>query len=294
MARPQKIGLDYFPMDCFLDKNLKTVIRKFNAEGFGVIVGLYQHIYSEGYYVTWNDEIAEDFAFEFGVDEKTLTDIIEFCVKRNVFNSDIYNTNKVLTSRGIQKRYLLATERRKCKQLLKFNLVNVDINPTKEELMHAINPVNPVNDYISTQSKEKESKEKESKEKESKEKNKENKIDSSNNSNKEAINEIVDYLNSKTGKKYRSSTDDTVSKIKARLNDKYTIEDFKKVIDTKVNNWTGTEQERFIQPSTLFGNKFDLYLNESLIVKTDKEQDGIANMLGFGDSTNMPFKVIMP
>ena len=38
----------------------------------------------------------------------------------------------------------------------------------------------------------------------------------------------------------------------------------------------------------------DLYLKESLIVKTDKEQDGIANMLGFGDSNNMPFKVIIP
>ena len=281
MARPQKIGLDYFPMDCHLDKNLKAIIRKFGAEGIGVVVGLYQHIYSEGYWIKWCSETEEDFALEMNVDEDVLSSILEFCIKREVFNSTLYNSNKILTSRGIQKRYLNVIERRKCKQLSLYNLIDVDNNPINVD-------INPVNAYISTQSKEKESKEK------NEEKNEENKIDSSNNSNKEAINEIVDYLNSKTGKKYRSSTDDTVSKIKARLNDKYTIEDFKKVIDTKVNNWTGTEQERFIQPSTLFGNKFDLYLNESLIVKTDKEQDGIAKMLGFGDSTNMPFKVITP
>ena len=102
---------------------------------------------------------------------------------------------------------------------------------------------------------------------EEKKKNEENNIDSSNNSNKEAINEIVDYLNSKTGKKYRSSTPDTVSKIKARLNDSYIIEDFKKVIDVKVNNWTGTEQEQYLQPSTLFSAKFEKYLNEPMSIK---------------------------
>ena len=156
------------------------------------------------------------------------------------------------------------------------------------------NPQPTLNQPVTTNKDLKNNKNEEKKKNEDNKKNKENKIDSSNNSNKESINEIVDYLNSKTGKKYRSSTGDTVSKIKARLNDKYTVEDFKKVIDTKVNNWTGTEYEKFLQPSTLFGNNFDNYLNESLIVKTDKEQDGIANMLGFGDSTNMPFKVIVP
>ena len=255
MARPQKIGLDYFPMDCHLDKNLKAIIRKFGAEGIGVVVGLYQHIYSEGYWIKWCSETEEDFALEMNVDEDVLSSILEFCIKREVFNSTLYNSNKILTSRGIQKRYLNVIERRKCKQLSLYNLIDVDNNPINVD-------INPVNDYISTQSKEKESKEKESNKK-----NKENKIDSSNNSNKEAINEIVDYLNSKTGKKYRSSTPDTVSKIKARLNDSYIIEDFKKVIDVKVNNWTGTEQEQYLQPSTLFSAKFEKYLNEPMSIK---------------------------
>jgi len=154
MARPQKTGLDYFPLDCHLDKNLKAIIRKFNAEGFGVIVGLYQHIYADGYWLKWCEETAEDFALEIGVDEDILSQIVKFCVNREIFNSAIYKSNKVLTSRGIQKRYLVATERRKCKQLPLYNLINVDNNSVNVDN-------NPVNDNISTQSKVKESKVKE-------------------------------------------------------------------------------------------------------------------------------------
>ena len=146
MARPQKVGIDYFPMDCHLDKNLKAIIRKFKAEGFGVVVGLYQHIYSDGYWIKWTSEVAEDFSLEIGVNEDLLSDIISFCVKREIFNSKLYKSKKVLTSRGIQKRYLNAIERRKCKHIPIYNLINDDNNS--------------INDDNSTQSKEKKSKEK--------------------------------------------------------------------------------------------------------------------------------------
>ena len=157
MARPQKIGLDYFPMDCHLDKNLKAIIRKFGAEGFGVVIGLYQHIYSEGYWMKWCSETAEDFALEISVEEDVLSSVLDFCIKREIFNSSIYKTEKVLTSRGIQKRYLNAIERRKCQQLPLYNLINVDINAVNVDN-------NPVNVDISTQSKVKKRKEKKSKE----------------------------------------------------------------------------------------------------------------------------------
>jgi len=164
MARPTKKGLDYFPMDCHMDKNIKAVIRKFNIEGLGVLVGLYQHIYSEGYWIEWNDETAEDFALEFGIDENLLESILCFLVKRNVFNKELFDKEKVLSSKGIQKRFLEATKRRTDNNnLTAYGLLHTETTQASE-LMYTETPLNGVNVCKSTQSKVKESKVKENKE----------------------------------------------------------------------------------------------------------------------------------
>ena len=74
--------------------------------------------------------------------------------------------------------------------------------------------------------------------------------------------EIVDYLNQKAGTRYKHSSEDTCKHIRARVNDGYTLDDFKAVIDRKVAEWKGTEWEKFLRPSTLFGSKFESYLNQ--------------------------------
>lgn len=80
--------------------------------------------------------------------------------------------------------------------------------------------------------------------------------------------EIVSYLNSKCGKSFRASTKATQSLIKARLNEGFTVDDFKQVIDTMAAEWTGktfsngTLGDNYLQPSTLFGTKFESYLNQ--------------------------------
>jgi uncharacterized phage protein (TIGR02220 family) len=73
---------------------------------------------------------------------------------------------------------------------------------------------------------------------------------------------IIDYLNEKTGKKYRTSNKQTKKDIDARLKEGYVYEDFCQVIDNKSKVWSGTQQEIYLRPVTLFGNKFDSYLNE--------------------------------
>ena len=83
--------------------------------------------------------------------------------------------------------------------------------------------------------------------------------------------EIVDYLNEKTNSKYKAKTNSTVSKINARLKEGYTVEDFKNVIDKKTNEWLGTEMERYLRPETLFGSKFESYVNQNIIEKEHKE-----------------------
>ena len=75
--------------------------------------------------------------------------------------------------------------------------------------------------------------------------------------------EIVDYLNERTGKHYRASSQKTRRLIKARLNECYTVDDFKKVIDNKCLEWLRDDKmSRYLRPETLFGTKFESYLNQ--------------------------------
>ena len=77
---------------------------------------------------------------------------------------------------------------------------------------------------------------------------------------------VIDYLNEKTertGKeKYSSTSPKTQTLIKARLREKYELEDFKIVIDKKCKEWLGTDMEKYLRPETLFGNKFESYLKQ--------------------------------
>lgn len=75
--------------------------------------------------------------------------------------------------------------------------------------------------------------------------------------------EIINYLNDAAGKNYRSTTRKTKDLIKARWNEGFTVDDFKKVINTKNIEWKNDEKmSKFIRPDTLFGTKFEGYLNQ--------------------------------
>ena len=76
--------------------------------------------------------------------------------------------------------------------------------------------------------------------------------------------EVIDYLNTKTGSSYRATTEANIKPIRARLNDGFTVEDCKKVIDTKSGQWLNNpDMVKYLRPATLFSpSKFDGYLNE--------------------------------
>lgn len=75
------------------------------------------------------------------------------------------------------------------------------------------------------------------------------------------IHEIVDYLNAVCGTSYKATTAKTQSLIKARIKEGFTIDDFKTVIDKKSREWLGTDYAKYLRPETLFGTKFESYLN---------------------------------
>lgn len=90
--------------------------------------------------------------------------------------------------------------------------------------------------------------------------------------------EIIDYLNEKSDSKFKSTAKKTRSSIKARLNEKFTIDDFKVVIDYCCREWKGKVfsngkfGEDYLQPSTLFNEKFDERLNLARKNKSTPQQ----------------------
>ena len=94
--------------------------------------------------------------------------------------------------------------------------------------------------------------------------------DTENNKYNTEIKEIIDYLNTKASTKYKYSSEKTKKHIRARLEDGFSIEDFKAVIDKKCSEWIGTEWEKFLRPETLFGSKFEGYLNQKSFVSKGK------------------------
>lgn len=89
------------------------------------------------------------------------------------------------------------------------------------------------------------------------------------------VTDIVDYLNAKADTKFKSSSKKTKSLIHARFEDGFNVDDFYTVIDKKCEEWKGTEFEKFLRPETLFGTKFEGYLNQ----KNNKNEDLFSQVL---------------
>ncbi len=89
---------------------------------------------------------------------------------------------------------------------------------------------------------------------------------------KEEINQIIKYLNNKLATNYKANTPKTIAMIKARIDEGFEVEDFKKVIDVKYNDWSlDREMAMYLRPHTLFSTKFEAYLNSY----THKEEEGL-------------------
>lgn len=100
---------------------------------------------------------------------------------------------------------------------------------------------------------------------------------------------IVDLLNKVTGKSFRHSSTATQRLIKARWNDGFRFEDFKTVILTKTNQWLKDDKmNKYLQPTTLFGTKFEGYLNEGAgVIKHAEHQ--ISGGGGLKRKNDIPF-----
>lgn len=249
-------ALRYFTLDCHMDDSIKLLESEFGLKGFAIIIKLYQKIYSdEGYYCNWNRDVELLFAAGLSTDREPIggsfvSEVIKGCLRRGVFDKGMFEEYGILTSRGIQNRYLEAARRRTSAKLInEYLLVKVDPKYKNVSIISKNVDIFSKNVGNSRQRKVKESKGKKSS------------IYSPADA-EQIINSTITYLNQKVGKDYKPDAQKTVGLITKLLSRGYTAEDMKKVIDKKTDEWTGTEYAKYLRPSTLFGDKFDEYLNQ--------------------------------
>ena len=253
MARPLKQGLDYFPLDVgFLqDMKVRRIIKSCGASAISVLIWLLGSCYrDEGYYIWWTEDLPFIVADEIGVTEGCVQEVVKRALQVGFFDAGMKEKHGILTSAGIQKRFLEVTSRRKAAFLRRdFALVSINVDN---------NSINVCNNSINVYSNE------QSKVKKSKVKNINTLSSNLDGGQQKATDEIIFYLNKKTGQHYKVKTPKTVRLIRARLKEGFTVEDFKAVIEKKCDDWLGNEKmERYLRPETLFGTKFEGYLNET-------------------------------
>lgn len=149
-GRQNKVGLDYFDLDCHMDDKIKLIEAEYGLKGFAIVVKLYQSIYSGfGYYCEWIPDTALLWAMQLGIfhggdsgkldnaDESSLpgfpknliTNVVAASIRRGIFSEQMFRKYQILTSSGIQKRYLNATSKRENVELKKeYLLISVPEN----------------------------------------------------------------------------------------------------------------------------------------------------------------------
>ncbi len=163
MARPQKEGIDYFPLDVDMDHDdkIQLIEAEHGVMGFGIIIKLLMKIYAEGYYYQWSEKEQLLFSKRTNVDINQVNAVINSCLKWGMFDNEIYEKHQILTSSGIQRRYVTATSRRKDVQMIRqyvlidivnasnivivdINGANANINPAQDRFMSEETPQSKV------------------------------------------------------------------------------------------------------------------------------------------------------
>lgn len=99
--------------------------------------------------------------------------------------------------------------------------------------------------------------------------------------------EIIEYLNKKIGSNYKTDSKEIIKLINQRLEGGFTKEDFFIVIDKKHKEWDGTEYSKYLRPKTLFGDKFESYLNQPEPKKSKYDRFDWDSL--YANSDNMEF-----
>ena len=114
MPRPQKRGLDYFPLDTnfFSDNKIRILKARYGVNGIMVYIYLLCEIYKNGYYLTWDSDQKYIMADELNLTDGFIEQVLAFLLERSLLESKLFLSDTVLTSPGIQRRFQLAVKER--------------------------------------------------------------------------------------------------------------------------------------------------------------------------------------
>lgn len=108
MSRPIKIGFDYFPFDVdfFSDIRIRKLTKSQGGKAVTVYALLLCLIYKNGYYIRWDKELPFIISEQTGYEEVYIREVIKYCRTIGLFSDEVFLSDNILTSKGIQKRYL--------------------------------------------------------------------------------------------------------------------------------------------------------------------------------------------
>lgn len=114
MPRPQQKGLTYFPLDVdFLsDRKIKILKSRYGADGITLYIYLLCEIYRNGYYLKVDDDFYFLIADDLGMERNKVQQVLKFLLERSLFDSTLFQSDTILTSAGIQRRFQLAVRER--------------------------------------------------------------------------------------------------------------------------------------------------------------------------------------
>lgn len=121
MSRQQKDGLDYFPLDVdfFEDEKIKILRARYGADGISLYIYLLCRIYKKGYYIKVNDDFEYILSVDLNMGADKVRQVLTFLLSRSLFDNTLFQSDAVLTSTGIQKRFQLAVKERAKKNPVK-------------------------------------------------------------------------------------------------------------------------------------------------------------------------------
>ena len=129
MARPLSRGIEYYPLDVdFLnDLKIKKIMKSCGPNSIAIIILLLGNIYGdEGYFMKWDEDVCFLVADEVGAKEVYVKEVLKKCLQVDLFSNELFEKFKIITSKGIQKRFFEITKRRKRDNLInEYLLVNV-------------------------------------------------------------------------------------------------------------------------------------------------------------------------
>ena len=223
MARPKQDGLLYFSFDTdffYADKRIKRLHSRYGSDGIIFYIYLLTEIYRNGYYIRWDAESVDDAMDDLHLTEGLIEQIMSFLISRSLLTKrTLANSDTVITSPGIQKRYQEAVKSRR-----RDVYVDAQIWLLQEETATHIKVIQKNTIFSGNEGKSRGNKGESC---ENKDKSCGNEGECCENENKSRVNEGKSCGNeSKSGENDRKKSNEKKSKVKQNTENAYRLEDF--------------------------------------------------------------------